>query len=71
MKNQFKFTNNTGKKFSFSLEPEGEILSLNPKESLEIELTGNSSPVIDVQLQEDNNGVYIAIWPENGAYKVK
>jgi hypothetical protein len=67
----FKLTNNYGVVITLSLEPEGSIYELQPGQSVDIELTKGENPVIDFQINKDEGGLYLALWPEKGEYKIR
>lgn len=66
----FTLTNTFNKKILLSLEPEGTIFELLAGQSIEIELSSGSGPVIDLQLQEYEGDICIAIWPCEGMYRI-
>lgn len=66
----FTLTNRFNKKILLSLEPAGTILELLVGQSIEIELISESSPVVDLQVQEYDSDICIAVWPENGEYRI-
>jgi hypothetical protein len=67
---QFRLSNKIGQEITLSMEPEGTILELADGKSVLIELCSDQNPVLDLQINKENDGIYLSIWPEQGGYKV-
>lgn len=67
---QFKLSNKFGQKIELSLEPEGSIIELPEGKSVLIEVLSKDNPVIDLQINKENNNLYLSIWPEKGKYEI-
>lgn len=70
MKHQFKLTNNLDTVIDLSVEPEGSILKIPSESSIIVEVSGDTQPTVDIQLNKEGDNLYFSIWPENGMYKV-
>lgn len=65
-----KLSNHYIELLSISLEPEGVIAELKFNQSLEIVTGEEESPMINIQLRKDTEGLYISIWPEKTGYTI-
>jgi hypothetical protein len=71
MKNiQFKLSNNTDKKIEISIEPEGSVIELLPQKFLSIEPLDKDNLVLEIQINTENDNLYLSFWPEIGTYKI-
>jgi hypothetical protein len=57
-------------KIRWYIEPEALNFELEPDASVEILITSGVAFAIDLQIEEEDSGPYIRIWPENGDYEI-
>ena len=69
-KTGFTLTNKYGITIGLSLEPEGTIYELKPNESVEVEITTGISPAIEIVIEKNPTGVYVALWTDKGEYHI-
>jgi hypothetical protein len=67
---KFLLSNHTELPVSLSLEPEGSVHTLHPREEVEIETTGEQFPSIELRVHNSPLGLSIGIWPFHGDYRV-
>jgi hypothetical protein len=67
---EFTLNNNYGVAIPLSLEPEGTIYELPIGHSIGFELSGTENPVIDFNINKDEDGFHIPIWPNKGALEI-
>ena len=66
----FRLTNDYGVVITLSLEPEGTIFELQPGDTVEISISSNLYPAMDLQVNKDESGLYFSLWSEKGEYKL-
>ncbi len=66
----FRITNRLGRKIRLAVEPEGNLVDLDIGESVSVQVLPGEPSSLDLQLREDSQGLYLAIWPENGNYEI-
>jgi hypothetical protein len=69
-KTKFKLTNNLNKNIKISMEPEGTILELEQGHSVIVQISDSVDPSIDIHFNEENNFLYLSLWPEKGEYDI-